>query len=171
MRYEKHDPVQSSWYTDEMPNQRSWFYAESKPFIHYGTTGFASAGFGVPFCMTVSCVALFPFNAGKSKASLLPPLIPFHLQKSCPSFAVQVSAPTHGCTFHPNSKVTFACEANLPVTSVIWYLGFECLSLTMPGVGSASTSGAFFLDGNFDFLASGFLVPTMGKSFQASNGV
>ena len=111
--------VRSSWYTNTMPNNRSCFYAKPKAFIHYGTTGFASAGFGVPFCITVSCVALFPFNAGRSKASLLPPLIPFHRPKSCPSFAVQVSAPTHGCTFHPNSKVTFACEANLPVTSVI----------------------------------------------------
>ena len=32
---------------------------------------------------------------------------------------VHVSAPTHGCTFHPNSSVTFEVEDSWPDISVI----------------------------------------------------
>ena len=144
---------------------------EIRRFSLYQTSGVASAGFGVPISMTFSCVALFPFSAGKSKASLWPPFRPFHLPNPFPSSLVHVSAPTQGCTFHPSSNVTFPCEANRPVISVIWYLGLEFLSLTMPGVGSGSGSGAFFLLDGFDFLVGAFFVPTIGRSFQASKGV
>lgn len=89
-------------------------------------TAFASAGFGFPGDATTGSFAVaLPFNAGKSNALLLPPLIPLHLPKLL--CCVRNNAPTHGCTFHPTSKVTLSVEANRPSKLVIWYFGFEFL--------------------------------------------
>lgn len=67
---------------------------------------------------------------GNVNASLLPPSSPFQ----APTFSqfVHVNAPTHGCTFQPNSSVTFARFCSLPVRSVIWYFGLCASSLKMP---------------------------------------
>ncbi len=111
------------------------------------TTADASAGFGFRGdAITVSLIALFPFNEGKSKALHFPPLIPSHLPQFCPSPCVQVNAPTHGCTFHPTSSVTLPIEANFPSILVIWYFGFEFLKRIMPGMVSCSFFGDDFLD-------------------------
>lgn len=73
------------------------------------------------------------------KASLRPPFkssqflergnLPFHNNN-----------PTHGCTFQPNSNVTFPRSASWPVISVIWYFGLTFFKLIFPG-------GAFFFGG------------------------
>jgi len=136
------------------------------------TTGEASAGFGVPFSTTCSWPAFLPFKAGKSKALLLPPWTPFHLPNPLPSCVVHVNAPTQGWTFHPNSRVTFFCDANLPVTSVIWYFGFELWRRTMPGGTSGSTN--FTLPTVFGFFGFWVLLAFLNdeaSSSKASNGV
>ena len=79
-------------------------------------------------CFTVS----LPFKLGKANTSLLPPFKPFHSPQVC--LLSQTSAPTYGCTFQCSVSVAFSRSAILPFTSVIWYLGFCELSLTMPGL-------------------------------------
>jgi hypothetical protein len=59
--------------------------------------------------------------SGKSNGSLFPPLRPSHAPIFCQF--VHVSAPTHGCTFHPSSNTTSVRFCNLPLISVIWYFG------------------------------------------------
>lgn len=94
-------------------------------------TAFASAGFGFSGDATTGSFAVaLPFNAGKSNALLLPPLIPLHLPKLL--CCVHKSAPTQGCTFHPTSNVTLPVEANRPLRLVIWYFGFEFLKRMTP---------------------------------------
>jgi len=101
------------------------------------TTGFTTAGSGVSPPTTVSGLgfAAAPRRAGKSNALLFPPVMPFHNAQDSPSGIVHVSAPTHGCTFQPNSKVMFPREASWPLMSVIWYLGFWLLNFRIPGRG------------------------------------
>ena len=108
-------------------------------------TAEASAAFGVPpDATTVSELAVFPFKGGMLKALLFPPSIPFHRPISVPSGIVQVKAPTHGCTFHPTSNVTFDRSDKIPLISVIWYFGLLFLRRMIPG----STSGScFFVEG------------------------
>lgn len=102
-----------------------------KQFLLSQIAALASAGFGFPGDpRTGSFAAALPFNAGKSNALLLPPLIPLHLPKLL--CCVHNSAPTQGCTFHPTSNVTLPVEANRPLKLVIWYFGFEFLKRMTP---------------------------------------
>ena len=114
----------------------------------YPTTGVASPLLsGLPFSTTVSFT--LPFKSGMSNVLLLPPLSGCHLQNPPSDAPLSVpigpllplnghpSAPTHGCTFQPNSRVTFPLPANLPEISVIWYFDFAFRKLNMPGVPSS----------------------------------
>ena len=118
-------------------------------FKSHHMTAEASAASGVPpDATTVSELAVFPFKGGMSKTLLFPPLTPFHRPISIPSGSVQVKAPTHGCTFHPTSNVTFVRSDKIPLISVIWYFGLLFLRRMIPG----SSSGSFFFVDDFALL-------------------
>lgn len=110
--------------------------------LQYQTIGLASPAFGVPPLplppTTPSGPTFFlipPFTGGNSNPRLLPPVKAFHLHLPSPGFAncVHVKAPTHGCTFHPTSNVTFPRSARRPDGSEIWYFGFWFLRWMTPG--------------------------------------
>ena len=117
------DPARST-----QPSQPAYFPAAGLLGASPPTSNlYPSAPFSVLKSFASTFLSPIPGNVN---ASLLPPSSPFQ----APTFSqfVHVNAPTHGCTFQPNSSVTLALFCSLPVRSVIWYFGRCASSLNMP---------------------------------------
>ena len=98
------------------------------------------AGFALPaagvcglLSFTVSLVLLL--MAGRANLWLLPTLPAFQAPTLRPKkLSFHMSAPTHGCTFHPTCSVTLLLSPISPFGSVIWYFGFWFFKFSTPGL-------------------------------------